>query len=82
MELVCGAKYFLVEIAVKLGVLLGVLYQRMRREKARESLQVVQPLTCVFDVNKLIENENGRLKIFEVICTLLHPPFIQLDIHL
>ena len=78
-QLVCGVH--LVEVAVKFGVLLVV-----SRNEARKSLR--NPASCsiligAFDARKFIEKENGRLQIFEAIfCTLLHPPFMWLDLHL
>ena len=56
----------------------------MRREKAPKklTLQVVRRRHVLLMQNNLLKKDNGRFKIIEVICTLLHPPFIQLDLHL
>ena len=72
---------FLVEVAVKFGVLLAVPRNEARKSMRNPTSCLV--LTCAFDAKKFIEKENERLQIFEAnFCTLLHPPFIRLDLHL
>ena len=70
---------FLVEVAVKFGVLLAVARNEAQKSPRNPANSLV--LTCVSDARKIIEKENGRFKFFEVICTLLHPAFIRLDLH-
>ena len=71
---------FSVEVAVKFGVLLVVLRNETRKNPS--NLASCSVLTCAFDAKKIIEKENGWFINLEVICVLLHPPYLQLDLHL
>ena len=71
---------FLVEVTMKFGVLLVVPRNEARKNPINPAS--CSTLTCVFDAKAFIEKENGRFINFEVIFILLHPPFIQLDLHL
>ena len=53
----------------------------MRQEKTQEILQVVHCRHVLSMQKKLLEKNMDR-EIFEVICILLHPPFIQLDLRI
>ena len=71
---------FLVGVTVKSGMLLAILRNEARKSPRNPTSCLV--LTSAFNAKKIIEKVNGRLQFFEVICTLLHPPFIRLDLHL
>ena len=71
---------FLVEVTMKFGVLLVV--PRNEARKSPRNPASCSTLTCAFDTKTLIEKKNRWFKNFEAIFTLLHPPFIQLDLHL
>ena len=70
----------LVEVAMKFGVLLAV--PRNEARKSPRNPASCSTLTCAFDAKTLIKKKNGKSKKIEVDFTLLHPPFIQLDLHL
>ena len=65
---------FLPVVTVKFGVLMAILRNEAR--KSRRNLPSFSVVTCAFQAKKIIEKMNGHIKKFEVIYTLLHPPFI------
>ena len=65
---------FLHVVTVKFGVLMAIL--RNEAWKSRRNLPSFSVVTCAFQAKKIIEKMNGHIKKFEVIYTLLHPPFI------
>ena len=66
---------FLVEVDVKFGVMLGVSRNEARKNPINLSSGSV--LIGSFDAQK--KEKKKIMRNFEVICTLLHPPFVQLD---
>ena len=62
------SSHFLVEFAMKFGVLLAVLMSEARRNPIKPASCSI--LTCAF------EKGYGQFDFFEVISTLQHPPFI------
>ena len=66
---------FLVEVDVKFGAMLGVLRNEARKNPINLSSGSV--LIGSFDAQK--KEKKRIIRNFEVICTLLHPPFVQLD---
>ena len=72
---------FLVEVTVGFGVLLAVVRNEARKSPRNPASRSV--LKGAFDAKKhLLKNKMHGSIFFEVIWTLLHPPFIQLDLHL
>ena len=69
---------FLVEVAVKVGVLLAV--PRCEARKNPRNLASCSTLTYTFNAKTFTRKENGWLKLIEVISTLSHPPFLYLDL--
>ena len=69
---------FIIEVEVKFGVLLAIPRNEARKNPRNHAS--CSSLTGAFDAKKKLNN--GWFKIFEVICTLPRPPFIQLESHL
>ena len=71
---------FLVEVAVKFGVLLTVPRNKARRIPRNPTSCTV--LASAIDAQKIIQTKNGRFKKFKATCSLLHPLHIRLDLYL
>ena len=72
---------FLVEVAMKFGVLLAVLWNEARKSPRNCKLFGIY-LHVLSMPKNCIEKENRQINFLEVVCTLVHPPFMQLDSHL